>query len=92
MRPGDTSLDGMREKVRYVMGEMERRLSALGFGWKDAISTQAYTVYDLGPLVGDEIVGKGAAPGGLAWHFCRPPIVGLDYEMDVRGAAREIVI
>ncbi|MGQ0655100.1 MAG: 2-amino-5-chloromuconate deaminase CnbZ [Betaproteobacteria bacterium] len=92
VRPGDTSLEGMREKVRYVMGEMERRLAALGFGWKDAISTQAYTVYDIGPLVGDEIVRKGAAGGGLAWHFCRPPIVGLDYEMDVRGAAREIVL
>jgi len=92
VRPGDTSLDGMREKVRYVMGEMERRLAALGFGWKDAVSTQAYTVYDIGPLVGEEIVRKGAAQGGLAWHFCRPPIVGLDYEMDVRGAAREIVL
>jgi hypothetical protein len=92
VRPGDTSIDGMREKVRYVIGEMELRLSALGFGWPDAVSTQAYTVHDIGPLIGEEIAERGAAPGGLAWHFCRPPIVGLDYEMDVRGAAREIVI
>jgi hypothetical protein len=39
-----------------------------------------------------EIVRRGAAAGGLAWHFTRPPIVNLDFEMDVRGAAREIVI
>jgi hypothetical protein len=71
---------------------MERRLKALGFAWQDAISTQAYTVQDIGALVGEEIVGKGAAPGGLSWHFCRPPVVGLEYEMDVRGAAQEIVI
>ena len=92
VRPGDTSPDGMREKVRYVMGEMELRLCALGFGWPDAISTQAYTVHDIGALVGDEIAKRGAAAGGLAWHFCRPPVVGLDYEMDVRGAWREIVV
>ena len=92
VRYGETSLDAMREKVRFVLAEMERRLKALGFGWQDAVSTQAYTVRDIGALVGEEIVRKGAAPGGLAWHFCRPPVVGLEYEMDVRGAAREIVI
>ena len=92
VRYGETSLDAMREKVRHVVGEMERRLNALGFGWRDAVSTQAYTVQDIGALVGEEIVKKGAAPGGLAWHFARPPVVGLEYEMDVRGAAREIVI
>jgi hypothetical protein len=92
VRYGETSLDAMRDKVRHVVGEMGRRLQALGFGWQDAISTQAYTVQDIGALVGEEIVGKGAAPGGLAWHFCRPPVVGLEYEMDVRGAAQEIVI
>lgn len=92
VRYGETSLDAMRDKVRYVVSEMERRLNALGFGWQDAISTQAYTVRDIGALVGEEIVAKGAAPGGLSWHFCRPPVVGLEYEMDVRGAAQEIVI
>jgi hypothetical protein len=89
---GDTSLEGMRAKVRWVMGEMERRLAALGVSWKDAVSTQAYTVQDIGALVGPEIVAKGAAPGGLAWHYCRPPLKELEYEMDVRGAAREIVL
>lgn len=92
VRYGETSLDAMRDKVRYVVSEMERRLQALGFAWQDALSTQAYTVRDIGALVGEEVVKKGAAPGGLAWHFCRPPVVGLEYEMDVRGAAREIVI
>ncbi len=91
VRRGDASLDGLREKMRYVIAEMERRLSALGFGWKDAISTQAYTVHDIGPLLEAELVRRGATRGGLEWHFARPPVVDLDYEMDVRGAAREIV-
>jgi len=92
VRYGETSLDAMREKVRFVRDEMERRLKALGFGWQDAISTQAYTVQDIGALVGDELVKKGVTPGGLSWIFARPPVVDLEYEMDVRGAAREIVI
>lgn len=92
VRLGDTSPAGLREKVRFVMAEMERRLAALGFSWKDAVSTQAYTVHDIGALVEQEIVRRGAAAGGLEWHFARPPIVNLDFEMDVRGAAREIVL
>lgn len=92
VRKGDTSLEGLREKVRHVVAEMERRLAALGFTWADALSTQAYTVHDIGPLVAEELVERGAARHGLVWHYCRPPVVNLDYEMDVRGAAREIVL
>ena len=92
VRLGDTSPAGLREKARFVIAEMERRLTALGFGWKDAVSTQAYTVHDIGALVGEELARRGAMRGGLEWHFCRPPVVNLDFEMDVRGAAREILI
>lgn len=90
IRPNDVSREGLREKMRFVMAEMENRLNALGFAWQDAGSTQMYTVRDVGALVEDEIFAKGAAPGGLSWHFCHPPVAGLDYEMDVRGAAREL--
>jgi len=92
VRYGDTSPDGLREKMRFVVGSMERRLAALGFGWADAASTQAYSVHDIGDLVGPEIAARGLAPNGLTWHFCRPPVVGIDFEMDVRGAARELVL
>ena len=92
VRYGEHSTEALRDKVRYVVAEMEARLTALGFGWQDALSTQAYTVHDIGPLMAAEFVRRGITPGGLSWHFCRPPVEGLDYEMDVRGAAQEIVI
>ena len=92
VRHGETSPEALREKVRFVLDEMARRLAALGFGWKDAASTQAYTVQDIGALVGAEIAARGAAAGGLCWHFARPPVIGLEYEMDVRGAARELIL
>lgn len=89
VRPGDTSVSGLTEKARYVLGEMEARMRALGFGWAHATSAQVYTVHDLHPFLASEIVKRGAARLGLTWHYCRPPVVGLDYEMDVRGVARE---
>ena len=92
VRHGETSAEALREKVRFVVDLMESRLKALGFSWADALSTQAYTAHDIGALVGPEIAARGVAAGGLAWHFARPPVVNLEFEMDVRGAAREILL
>jgi hypothetical protein len=92
VRHGETSADALREKVRFVVDLMESRLKALGFSWPDALSTQAYTVHDIGALIGPEVAARGAARGGLSWYLARPPVAGLEFEMDVRGAAREIVL
>ncbi len=92
VRRGDTSADAMREKVRYVLAAMEARMAALGVGWEDASATQVYTVRDPHPFLADEIVARGAAPGGLTWHYAQPPVEGLEYEMDVRGVPLERTI
>jgi len=92
VRYNDTSTEGMREKVGFVIAEMERRLEMLGFSWQDVVSTQAYTVQNIGHLVGEVLAKRGACNGGLVWYYTRPPVIGLEYEMDVRGAAREIVL
>jgi hypothetical protein len=92
VRHGETTPDAMREKAHYVLGEMERRLAALGLGWADTTATQVYTVHDLHPFLADEIVRRGAARSGLTWHFARPPVRGLEYEMDCRGVGRERVV
>ena len=75
----------MRQKARSVLDEMERRLGALGVGWKDTTDTQVYTVFDVHSYLADDLVRRGAANRGFTWHFCRPPIVGLEFEMDCRG-------
>ena len=92
VRRGDTSGDALREKARYVAGAMAARLSALGFGWRDTTATQVYTVHDLHPFLADELVSRGAARSGLTWHYCRPPVVDLEYEMDCRGIYSERVM
>jgi hypothetical protein len=85
VRLGDTSAPGLREKARFVLGEMERRMSLLGFKWTETTAAQAYTIHDIYPFLETEIVRRGAARGGLTWQFCRPPVLGLEYEMDCRG-------
>lgn len=82
---GDLSPSGLLKKAQFVLGEMERRMAALGFGWRDASGVQAYTVHDLHPFLATEIVGRGAAQHGLTWQFCRPPVQDLEFEMDCRG-------
>jgi hypothetical protein len=92
VRYQDLSPDAMKEKVGFTVGSMEERLGEFGYGWKDTTAVQAYTVYDFHPVVVDELVRHGALRSGLTWHFARPPVVDLEYEMDCRRVARETVI
>ena len=92
VRFGDTSTEGMRDKIAHVMATMERRMAALGATWADATATQIYTVFDIHPHLADAIVAPGAGRHGVDWHFCRPPVVGLDYEMDCRRVHDERVL
>ncbi|CAN5806477.1 hypothetical protein BH09PSE5_BH09PSE5_45350 [soil metagenome] len=92
VRYGDTSPDGMRDKVRFALGDIESRLSGMGVGWSNVTDTNLYTVHDVRPLLADEFVRRGAMPGGLTWHYCRPPVVGLDIELDCRATAMELFV
>jgi hypothetical protein len=92
VRYGETSPDAIAEKGRYVLDVMERRMAALDVTWAATTGVQVYTVHDLYPFLGNQIVARGAARHGLTWHFCRPPVIGLEYEMDCRAVATERVI
>jgi hypothetical protein len=92
VRYRDLSPDGLKDKVRFTVGAMEERLAAFGFGWKDTTDVQAYTIRDFHPVLADELVRCGAARRGLTWHFARPPVVDLEFEMDCRRVMRETVI
>ena len=64
-------------------------MTALDVSWPSVTATQVYTVFDLHPFLADAIVIRGAAARGLTWYYARPPVVGLDFEMDVRGVLLE---
>ncbi|HYZ33010.1 MAG TPA: hypothetical protein VE684_12100 [Crenalkalicoccus sp.] len=90
--PGDASAAGLLAKARFVLGEMERRMAALGAGWARTTGVQVYSVRDLAPLMAAEVVPRGAARHGFTWQWCRPPVEGLEFEMDCRGVAVERVL
>jgi hypothetical protein len=92
VRYRDLSPEGLKEKVRFTTRQQESRMEEFGFGWKDATAVQAYTVHDFHPVIVEELVRRGATRPGLTWHFARPPVIDLEFEMDCRRVMREIVI
>lgn len=89
---GDLSPQGLRTKAQWVLGEMESRMRALGYSWADSTAAQLYTVHNIHPFLADELVRRGAMRAGLTWHFNRPPVRELEYEMDCRGVYVERVL
>src|SRR6202162_5773186 len=92
VRYRDLSPEGFKEKVEFVVGAMEHRLGQVDFGWKDTTAVQTYTVHDFHPVFANALVRRGATRSGLTWHFARPPVIDLEYEMDCRRVTRETVI
>jgi hypothetical protein len=93
VRVGETSADAMREKARFVMAIMRERLSALGGEWSRVTVIDVYTAQPLHELIGEVLTPAGAtAIHGVRWFPSRPPIQGLEFEVDLRGVGREVVL
>jgi hypothetical protein len=94
IRPGDTCPAAMREKAVYVMSVMEERLRGLGGGWGLVTAVDVYTVHLQENLLEDTVLpGLGAARRhGLRWHCARPPVLDIDFEMDLRGVRTEQIL
>jgi len=93
VRVGETSAEAMREKARFVMAIMQERLSALGGAWSRVTAIEVYTAQPVHGLL-DEILSPAGAAAihGIRWFPSRPPIQGLEFEVDLRGVARELVL
>jgi hypothetical protein len=94
VRRGESSADAIQEKAHFVLGLMEGRLRGLGADWNDVTVSEIYTVHDIHPFLEKELLsrlGEGGAHG-LTWHYSRPPIESIEYEMDLRGCGTELVI
>ena len=91
---GDTSAAAMREKAAYVMDVMQQRLRGLGGEWAWINMVDVYTIHPVDELVQEVVLGRmGAARRhGLRWYHARPPVVDIEFEMDMRGVRRELII
>ncbi len=87
VREGDSSPDGMREKTAHVMDTMQARLAGLGRDWRDVTTVNVYTAITKADWLAPQLLARMGADAvhGVHWHLSRPPIIGLDFEMDLRG-------
>ena len=90
VRFDETSPDALSEKALFVVAEMKRRLQLFGLDWSDTTAVQAYSIRDFHHVMAD-MAGQGVLTKGLTWHYARPPVIGLEYEMDCRVVGEELV-
>jgi len=89
---GQTDALAMKEKAGYVMQVMEQRLDGLGARWDVVSATDVYTAQPLEGLVEETILNRlgPARRHGLHYHKAYPPILEIEFEMDMRGVRCQI--
>ncbi len=94
VRAGETSVEALREKAAYVLKAMERRLEGLGVTWANVTVTDVYTAQPMDEVFGPALLDRigPATAHGLRWYHTRPPIEGLEFEMDLRGVRQELYL
>ena len=94
LRRGETSSDAIAEKARYVCEVMAERLRSL-HGTEDEVTTvNVYTIHPLHPLM-ETLVLPGLPPTrrhGVTWHYTRPPVMDIEFEMDLQGVVTQWVV
>jgi hypothetical protein len=94
VRLGDTSLGGLREKLAFVRDEQTIRLHSLGHDWNETSEVNAYCLHDVGPLVYEELIARGATAqhGGVTVLKASPPVADCDFEMDTRHVSSTVTV
>jgi hypothetical protein len=92
VRAGDTSPEGIAAKATFVMALMEIRLRGLGADWPMVMALGIYTIHPIDRLLPQVVLSRvgRAAVHGVRWFYSRPPIEGIEYEMDLRGVRSEL--
>ena len=94
IRRGHVDSRSMYEKATYVMDVMEERLAGLGGSWAAVNAVDVYTCHPVDQLLKD-LVWKRVGPArhhGVRLHDTRPPVIDIEFEMDVRSVRSELVI
>src|SRR3954447_16250517 len=56
VRRGESSPSAIEEKMRFVIGLMEGRLTGLGVSWNDVTVSEIYSVHDIHPFLKTELL------------------------------------
>jgi len=93
VRVGETSEDAIIEKAQYVVEIMCERLASLG---NNELLSQinVYTEHNLRRVLAEKIIPAlpASADLGVRWYYSRPPVRDIEFEMDMRGVVRDVVL
>ncbi len=90
---GDVSPQGMQRKLAHVISVVTGRLAELGFDWDNATHVELYAAEEIpGAMATLAAKAGGALPRGVRWHYGRPPVIGLEVELEARAVAREVIV
>lgn len=94
VRLGEATPDAMLEKARCVVDIMRTRLEGLGAVDEQLTAIDVYTAHDLRSSLAEILIPglPAAASVGIRWFYTRPPIVNIEFEMDMRGVRQELVL
>jgi hypothetical protein len=92
VRAGESSPDALAAKTAAVVDELGGRLAELGLEWSAVGQVAIYTAHDALAVVQAALLPRlgQAAVHGLRWFPSRPPIVGLEMEIDARRVRQEL--
>jgi hypothetical protein len=92
VRAGETDADAIAAKAEFVLALMQARLDGLGVPWSAATAVDVYTAHPASPALMERILERAGAGAihGLRWFQARPPIVDIEFEMDLRGIRAEL--
>lgn len=91
---GETDKAAMLEKAGTVARLMKTRLDGLGANGQRLSTIDVYTAHSLYPLIEGAIAEEIGAitQRGLQWFYARPPIIDIEFEMDMRGVQHERLV
>lgn len=93
LQAGCTDAEAMQEKAACVVGILRHRMEKLQADAERISTIDVYTMHPLRPLLHNVIMPDlpRASQLGVQWFLSRPPIVEIEFEMDLRGVRREII-
>lgn len=94
VKRGRTDPEALRAKTEFVLDVMTQRLQGLGIAWDAVTAVDVYTAHPTDPLLRDLLWNRigTARRHAIRLHLTRPPVIDIEFEMDVRSVAHERII
>jgi hypothetical protein len=90
----DTGPTAMQKRARYTIDAVGTTLAKLGVSWQDTTQIALFHAHDIPGLWEPKLLGSlgEALSRGVLVYRARPPIAGLEVELEARAVRQEMVV